>query len=91
MGRIPRLAIHAGAEIRLDELDVPKDVLRGDPVKVVVTSGAAQLEFDAVAEGSGAVGARIEVHNPDSNKSFLARVEGKGRVSVDAPPNKGNQ
>jgi flagella basal body P-ring formation protein FlgA len=91
VGRSPRVAIRAGAAIRLDELEPPKDVSRGDSVRVVVASGAARLEFDAVALGSGSVGARIEVRNPDSNKAFLARVEGKDRVSVDALPRLGNQ
>jgi len=91
VGQVPRFAIHAGAEIRLNELEPPRDILRGDAVKVVVTSGAAQLEFDAVAEGSGSAGARIQVRNPDSNKTFLASVEGKDRVSIDALSSKGNQ
>jgi flagella basal body P-ring formation protein FlgA len=82
IGMWPRTLIHAGAEIRAAMLETPKEVMKGDTVKVDVLNGAAHLELEAVAEGSGAVGETIPVLNPDSHKRFLARVEGKGRVSV---------
>ncbi|MGO9231609.1 MAG: flagella basal body P-ring formation protein FlgA [Bryobacteraceae bacterium] len=42
------------------------------------------MELEATAEASGAFGEIIAVQNPISKKRFPARVEGKGRVSVDA-------
>jgi len=60
-------------------------VLRGDTVTVEVFNGAAHLELQGLAQGSGAMGDTIAVLNPDSHKQFPARVEGKGRVSVGSP------
>ena len=84
IGKIPRLPIRAGEALRPDQFEEPKTVLQGDTVKVVVRNGAAQLELAAVAEGSGAVGEVVLVRNPDSHRRFRARVEGRGRVTVDA-------
>jgi len=83
-GKWPRLPIRDGTDIRMDLLENPRDVMRGDTVRVEVRDGGAHLELEATAEGSGAFGEIISVLNPISKKRFPARVEGKGRVSVDA-------
>jgi flagella basal body P-ring formation protein FlgA len=83
-GKWPRLPIRAGADIRTDLLENPRDVMRGDTVRVEVRDGGAHLELEATAEASGAFGETIPVMNPVSKKRFPARVAGKGRVSVDA-------
>lgn len=82
IGKCPRLAIRAGSAIRARELAAPKDVMRGDTVRVVVCDGAASLKLEGRAESSGAAGETVFVSNPDSHKRFRARVEGKGLVSV---------
>jgi flagella basal body P-ring formation protein FlgA len=82
-GKWPRALIQAGTPLRLDQLVKPVDVARGETVQVDAQSGAAHLEFEARAEGSGAVGDMIPVSNPESNRRFTARVAGKGRVFVD--------
>jgi flagella basal body P-ring formation protein FlgA len=82
VGKWPRTVIHTGTPVRAAMLENPKLVIRGDAVTVEVFNGAAHLEFEAVADGSGAVGENIPVLNPDSHKRFTARVEGKGKVSV---------
>ena len=81
-GKWPRTAIRAGTEIRTDALVAAKEVVHGDSVRVDVSAGATHLEFQGVAESSGAVGEIISVRNPESNKRFRARVDGRGRVSV---------
>jgi flagellar basal body P-ring formation protein FlgA len=81
-GRVPRRTIRAGTALRREWFDAPREVSRGDTVKVEVRSGGARIEMEALAEGSGSAGQRIPVRNPLSKKSFLARVEGRGRVSV---------
>jgi flagella basal body P-ring formation protein FlgA len=83
-GKWPRLPIRAGSDIRTDLLENPRDILRGDTVRVEVRDGGAHLDLEATAEASGAFGEIIPVMNPVSKKRFPARVEGKGRVSVDA-------
>ncbi|HUP03968.1 MAG TPA: flagellar basal body P-ring formation chaperone FlgA [Bryobacteraceae bacterium] len=81
-GMLLNRPLAAGAEIRPEYLALPNDVNRGDTVKVEVNSGAAHLQFDAVAESAGRGGDVIEIRNPSSNKIFHARIQGKGRVIV---------
>jgi flagella basal body P-ring formation protein FlgA len=83
VGRWPRIAIRAGSAIRLDQLELPKEVVRGDTVQVEVRKGAVRMQVEAQAEASGALHETIPVLNTASKRRFLARVEGKGRVSVD--------
>jgi flagella basal body P-ring formation protein FlgA len=82
VGKWPRMGIRPGTEIRLEMVEDSKQVACGETVVVDVRSGGAHLEFEARAEASGAVGETIPILNPQSNKRFVARVEGKGRVSV---------
>jgi len=82
-GKCPRVAIRAGSEIRSGLLEKPKDVRRGETVRVEVQSGAASLDFEAEAETSGVVGDTVIVRNPVSQKPFRARVEAKGKVRVE--------
>jgi len=88
IGKSPRQRIRAGTAIRLDVLDSPKDVMRGETVRVEIRNGGAILALDGEAEASGAVGATIPVLNRDSRRRFLARVEGKGKVAVSIPPSR---
>jgi flagella basal body P-ring formation protein FlgA len=83
VGRWARVPIRAGSAIRLDQLEAPKEILPGEIVQVEVRSGGVRMELEAKAQGSGALGEAIPVLNTASKKRFLARVEGKGRVSVD--------
>jgi len=83
-GYWPRVPIRAGTPIRTDQLEPPKEVMRGSTVHVEVRNGPARLELDGVAEASGAVGDFIPISNPSSRRRFRARVEAAGRVSVDA-------
>jgi flagella basal body P-ring formation protein FlgA len=81
-GRVARRSIPAGAAIRMRWLEAPHDIVRGETVRVDVSSGGAHLEFEARAQASGSAGETIQILNPESKKLFPARVEGKGRVSV---------
>jgi hypothetical protein len=58
------------------------EVMRGEQVAVVVTSGAALLRLQGDAETSGRRGDSVLVRNPENGKLFQARVEGKGKVTV---------
>jgi flagella basal body P-ring formation protein FlgA len=82
VGQSVRMPIRAGSAVRAQQLEAPKEVLSGETVVVDVWSGAAHLKLEARAEGAGAAGQFIPVRNPSTQKRFLARVEGKGRVSV---------
>jgi hypothetical protein len=65
---------------------ITADVNRGEMVHVEVHSGAALVAFDAEAQSSGAAGQTITLLNPISKRRFSARVEGKGRASVQEGP-----
>lgn len=82
VGKSTRVFIRAGSVIRDDQLEASKEVRLGETVRVDVRNGGAHLKLEARAEASGSLGQMIPVRNPDSQKRFLARVEGKGRVSV---------
>jgi len=82
-GKTSRIGVHAGSPIRAELLDKARDVHQGDVVEVEVQEGGAHLKFEARAEASGATGDVIPMRNPQSNKRFMAKVEGKGRVFVE--------
>jgi len=84
IGRLPRRPISAGNPLLLSMLDSPKEIARGDLVDIEVRSGAARLALVGKAQAAGALGDTIPVLNPVSKKTFLARVEGKGKAMVTA-------
>jgi len=47
-----------------------------------VTSGGAQLRFEARAESSGHKGETVAVQNPVSGRRFAALVQDRGKVLV---------
>jgi hypothetical protein len=59
-----------------------REVQRGDPVRVEVSSGLATIAFDSVAESSGRKGDMVLVTSPDKRRRLLARVEDQGKVSI---------
>jgi flagella basal body P-ring formation protein FlgA len=77
-------AIRAGDPIFAAMLTTPPDVERGDIVRVEVTSGGALLGFDALAQSPAHIGEFVLVRNPENSRYFKARVDGKGKVSVEA-------
>jgi flagella basal body P-ring formation protein FlgA len=85
LGRIPKKPVHAGETIPLSILIIPPTVHRGDAVKVEVVSGMARLQFDAIALSSAHSGDVIELRNPDSGRTFRARLEEGGRAVVIVP------
>ena len=83
-GMSPLRAIPAGTELRPEMLMPANDVNRGETVHIEVRSGATRLAFTARALTGGRTGETISVRNPDSNKTFPARVTGKGMAFVEA-------
>jgi flagella basal body P-ring formation protein FlgA len=82
VGRSPKRLIAAGSPVSPSQMEPRRDVSRGDRVRVEVTSGAARLALEAEAEASGTIGQTIPVRNPDTHKTFSARIEAAGKVSV---------
>lgn len=88
-GMVPVRMIAARSEIHADMLVPPNDVNRGEAVRVEVYSGAAVLAFTGQAVSSGRNGDMITVRNPDSKRTFQARVAGKGKAIVQADQSRG--
>jgi flagella basal body P-ring formation protein FlgA len=88
VGKIPLRPIAAGTAIALTQLEEPKDIRRGDLIKVEVSSGGARLQLDGRAQADGRTGETIPVRNVTTGKVFSARVSEKGRVVLIAsrPP-----
>jgi flagella basal body P-ring formation protein FlgA len=86
VGRVSRRPIRAGSPLFLADLTEPLQVQRGDLVQVTVISGGAQIALSAQAESSGRIGDLIALRNLGSQKTFRARIEGKGRALVIAEP-----
>ncbi len=84
IGRVALRSIPADSEIRLNQLELPRDISRGDTVQVEVRSGPAHLVFTARALSGGRAGEVISLRNPRSNKLFQARILAKGKALVDA-------
>jgi flagella basal body P-ring formation protein FlgA len=88
-GMTPIHSISGGSELRPELLAPPNDINRGDEVHVEVRSGAARVALTARALSGGRSGDTISVRNPESNKTFQARVTGKGMALVEAGIPKG--
>ncbi|HTM49383.1 MAG TPA: flagellar basal body P-ring formation chaperone FlgA [Bryobacteraceae bacterium] len=82
-GLAPRRRIAAGQPVLPSALEAPADVARGAVVHVKARFGAATLQFEARAEAPGRIGDRIPLRNPQSNKTFYARVVRKNRAEVE--------
>lgn len=82
VGKVARHSIRAGQRITAIGLEEPKDVVRGDIVRVRVIDGLATLSFDGIAASSGKKGDTILVHNSASGRNFRAVIEGKGKAVV---------
>lgn len=59
-----------------------REVERGSRISVEVTSGAARLVFQAVAETAGRQGEWVLVRNPENGHLFQAKVFGDGKVVI---------
>lgn len=83
VGMLPIRNIASGTEVRPEILVRPNDVNKGDLVHVEVHIGAARLALNGRAEATGRVGDFIAVLNPESSRTFQARVAGKDSVVVE--------
>jgi hypothetical protein len=60
----------------------PKEIERGDTVRVEVHSGGVLLAFDGAAETAGRMGDTVLIKNPDNGRRFQATVAQKGKVTI---------
>lgn len=81
-GRLAHRSIPAGGPIALADLELPREVARGDVVDVETSTGAAKITLRGRAESGGRSGDTVSVRNLQSGRTFRARVESKGKVIV---------
>ena len=60
----------------------PKEIERGDTVRVEVQSGGVLLAFDASAETAGRTGDIVLLKNLENGRRFQGIVEQKGKVVI---------
>jgi len=83
-GKTPVRTIERGTPLLKSMFVAGREVERGDCVRVKVSSGHAALEFAGIAESPGRNGDQILIRNPESGRTFQARIEAKGTVFVKA-------
>ena len=75
-------AIDAGGILTADVLSVPPSVSSGQQVKLRVTVDGIVAHGLAIATENGRLGAVVRVVNPDSKRTIVGRVVGRGEVEV---------
>ena len=90
VGKTIRSPLLSGKPIPLTLLSAPPVVQRGQDVDVTVISGQAQLKLAGKAQRKGRAGDVIPVRNPESGRTFQARVDGRGHVIVEGTSAKKN-
>jgi flagella basal body P-ring formation protein FlgA len=82
IGKRARKRLHPGSMLRASDLEEPLAVLRGEIVEVLAVNGGIGLQTKARALRDARVGERIECRIDRSRYTFMARVDGPGRVIV---------
>ncbi len=82
-GSKARTRLAMGTVLRLDHLESPVIVKRGDLVTVKCLSGSVALTAKARAQADARVGDLIELQLDGAEKAFLARIDGPGRAVAD--------
>ncbi len=82
VGLSPRRSLAANVPVRLADLRPPIVVHRGEPVTMLLSSGALTITARGRALEDGARDRMVRVVNIDSNRTIEAEVVGPGTVSV---------
>lgn len=82
MGMELQRPMRSGEAFRLNSLELPEVVKRGDSIIVEAQAGTLTVVAPGKALGSGAVGSQIRVQNTQSKRVIDAQVTGPGRVRV---------
>jgi flagella basal body P-ring formation protein FlgA len=82
VGLMARKLIPEGGLLTEAVLQKGLDISTGETVRVDANVGSAQISFEAVARSSGRKGDRILLLNPESQRTFRAIVDDRGRAHV---------
>jgi len=80
LGKKIRSSISGGTILRLQMLETPRPVEKGDPILIIYRSGSLQVSSIAIAQKSGSRGNIIPVMNVESQKVFFARIISNGKA-----------
>lgn len=83
LGRRANRSIAANSVLRLDEVELPPVVRRGDVVQVLAESAYLKITTRGIAQENGGIGQYIRVMNSTSRKSIHAKVIDSHTVKVD--------
>jgi flagella basal body P-ring formation protein FlgA len=83
VGRVPKRQIRAGAYLDSSLLGKPKEILKGDLIRVEVRAGAARIATEAVAESDAGTGDVVLVRNRATGKKFPAKAAGHGLATLE--------
>jgi flagella basal body P-ring formation protein FlgA len=81
-GVVARKALTAGSAVRLEDVDLPEVVKRGDVVQILIANPGFTIRSQGVAARDGALGDRIPVEMEGSTRKLIGRVVGRNQVEV---------
>lgn len=81
-GKAAKRLISKGDSIRPSLLDQPKQVNRGEQVRIVSNSGNVAVVMQGIAMSDGKMGQRIRVKNAHSERIISAKVNGPASVET---------
>jgi flagella basal body P-ring formation protein FlgA len=81
-GAVAARPVAAGTVLTADLIKVVPSVRSGQQVRVRAVVGGIEAHGLAIASENGRLGAVIRVVNPDSRRTILSRVVGRGAVEV---------
>jgi flagella basal body P-ring formation protein FlgA len=84
VGLEARRALKAGQHILANDLKAPAVIRKGDPVKLVYTSGGVHLAVDGVAQNEAALGEVVRVLNTYSKRTVEAVAAGHGEARINS-------
>jgi len=82
VGRVPSRPVREGAYLDASLLTEPKQILKGDLIRVEVRTGAARISTEAVAESDARIGETVYVRNRVTGKKFAAHARQRGLAEV---------
>ncbi|MEI7959253.1 MAG: flagellar basal body P-ring formation chaperone FlgA [Verrucomicrobiota bacterium] len=82
VGWVPIVAIREGTTILKTQIEPPKEVEKGQILQVEAQQGKVYLKLEGLGETSGRTGELVLVRNPQNGRTFRARVQAPGKVTV---------
>lgn len=82
IGTTPRRMLSSGEPVKINEIEAPKLVERGDAITMTFKRGALELTAKGKALENGAIGDTIRVVNTGSKKTLEAIVTASQEVSI---------